>query len=499
MSATQTIREEIADALSACDAYNQNNKRWQFLFESYLGGEDYRRAQHLTRYQLETDGEYAARLRATPLENHCQSVISIYTSFLFRKPPSREYGSISNLPEVDAFLEDADLDGRNLDSFMKEVAVWASVFGHTWIMVSKPNVGAETMADEAAMGVRPYVSLLTPLVVTDWVWQRQANGRYELSYLKYVEDVNGDSKTIVEWTKETIRKRTVNERAETIEEDTVEVNGLGIIPAVIAYNARSTVRGMGISAINDIADIQKFIYNSTSEVATSIALDSHPSLVTTQETNVGTGAGAVIRLPENLDPALKPYVLDFAGANISNIYQSIEHSTAVIDKMASLGAVRATETTTMSGVALQTEFEMLNARLSEVADNLELAEEQVWRLFCQYQGQPYDMEIKYPDSFNIRDNNRELAELQVAANVSTDPRIKAAIDARVLDILELDEDEVTAMNNPLLVDLESVPEEEDKTNYKPKNMVNTVTAEVRTAQSPEEQLELAKAGWVAED
>lgn len=499
MTASQTIRNEIASILSANSIYNDSINRWQFLFESYVGGEDYRRGGHLTRYQLETDKEYNLRLQATPLDNQCASVISTYTSFLFRKEPSRDFGSLTNLPEVEDFLKDADLDGRSLDAFMKEVSIWSNVFGSCWIIMSKPNVGAMTMADEQMIGVRPYVSLLTPMVVIDWEWERQPNGRYELTYLKYLEDVNGDTKTVKEWTKELIRTRTVNEKDEVILEDITEVNGLGVIPAVICYNSRSSVRGVGISSINDIADAQKFIYNSTSEVAQSIALDSHPSIVTTQTTDIGTGAGAVIRLPENLDPNLKPYVLDFAGANITNIYTSIEHTIKSIEKMASLGSVRATETTSMSGVALETEFEMLNAKLSELADNLELAEEQMWRLFCLYQGQPYDMEISYPDSFNIRDKNRELAELSVAANVSTDPRIKAAIDAKVLDILELDEDEITAMANPRLLALDSVPEKEDMINYKPTDMIDPVSGEVITVQTPEEQLNLAKQGWVEKD
>jgi hypothetical protein len=35
---------------------------------------------------------------------------------------------------------------------------------------------------------------------------------------------------------------------------------------------------------------------------------------------------------------------------------------------------------------METEFQLLNAKLSEKADNLELAEEQMWRLFAIYQG-----------------------------------------------------------------------------------------------------------------
>jgi len=64
--------------------YERNYQRWNFLLESYMGGEEYRRGAHLTRYTLETEAEYQARLRSTPLDNHCRSVVSVYISFLLR-------------------------------------------------------------------------------------------------------------------------------------------------------------------------------------------------------------------------------------------------------------------------------------------------------------------------------------------------------------------------------------------------------------------------------
>ena len=45
-----------------------------------------------------------------------------------------------------------------------------------------------------------------------------------------------------------------------------------------------------------------------------------------------------------------------------------------------------------SGIALQTEFELLNARLSEKADNLEIAEEQLFRLYAIFQDATFDGE-----------------------------------------------------------------------------------------------------------
>lgn len=450
MNVTQTIATEIASLLSGNTIYNTYRPQWKYLLESYLGGDEYRKAGHLTRYQLESDAEYEARLLNTPLENHCASVVSVYNSFLFREEPSREYGSIENLPELEDYLNDADFEGRSLDSFMKDVSTWASVFGHCWVIMAKPDIGASNRAEEVALGVRPYVNLLTPLVVTDWEWQRQPSGRYELVYLKYLEDVNGDVRTVREWTRETIRTAVVDTDKEEMLSDIVEPNGLGKIPAIICYNKRSTMRGIGVSDIADIADMQKFIYNATSEVDQSIRLDSHPSLVKTPETEAGIGAGSLIHMPEGLDPGLKPYLLEYSGASVDSIYSAIKHSIESIDKMANTGAVRATESRTMSGVAMETEFQLLNAKLSEKADSIELAEEQMWKLWCMYMGYAWDGTVDYPGSFNIRDTGSEIQQLKIAKETATDPRVLRKIDEQILEWMDEDDD-LLEMTHPTTI------------------------------------------------
>jgi hypothetical protein len=240
-------------------------------------------------------------------------------------------------------------------------------------------------------------------VVTDWRYTRRANGAYELDYFKYIEDVNGDVRTIKEWYIDRVRTFTVNAEKKEVLEDITEPNGLGKIPAVCALNGRSTVRGIGVSDITDIADAQKFIYNATSEVEQSIRMNTHPSLVKTPETEAGIGAGSLIHMPENLDPGLKPYLLEFTGTSVDAIYMAIDHAIDSIEKMANIGAVRATQSRSISGVAMETEFQLLNARLSEKGDLLEIAEEAIWNLFCDYMGYQWDGYVKYPDSFNLRD------------------------------------------------------------------------------------------------
>lgn len=433
--ANQTLMDDYKVLASTNQQYQRNRDRWQFLYESYIGGEEYRRAGHLTRYQLETPAEYQARLLTTPLDNHCASVVQTYASFLFRVEPDREFNDWEDMEDVESFLRDCDYEGRSFDAFMKQVSIWSSVFGHAWVIMTKPNIGATTLAQEQAAGVRPYVNLVSPLVVSDWTWTRLPSGRYELTYLKYVEEVVDKITVVKVWRPDVVETWQLDEREKTAVMVSSEPNQLGRIPAVLVYNQRGIVKGIGVSDITDIADVQKMIYNMQSENEQAIRLSSHPTLVVPPTAQIGSGAGALIQLQEGSDPGLNPYALEFGANGIGSIHSTIDKLVESIDRMANTGGVRGTETRTISGVAMEVEFQLLNARLSEKADNLELAEEQLWELFGQYQGRTWMGEIKYPDNFNIRDEAREISQLGSAKSAATDPVVLRVIDEKLIELL----------------------------------------------------------------
>ena len=438
---TQTLHDDFRRLTLTNNEYGRNRDRWQFLYESYVGGEEYRRGNHLTRYKLETPEEYLARLKTTPLDNHCNNVVSTYISFLFRMLPDRDFNGMDEFPEVESFLKDCDYEGRSFDAFMKQVAIWTSVFGHCWVMMTKPNIGAATRAQEMELGVRPYVNLMTPLVVSDWRWDRTPTGAYELTYIKYIEEVVDHITVVREWYLDRIETWVMDDREKTAELKLVEPNGLGMIPAVLVYNQRSVVKGIGVSDIADIADIQKLIYNMLSENEQAIRLGTHPTIVVPPTAQVGSGAGAMIVLQEGSDPGLNPYALEFSSSSVNSIHSSVEKLVQAIDRISNTGGVRATETRTISGVAMETEFQLLNARLSEKGDNLELAEEQIWRIFGMYQGLMWDGYVKYPDSFSIRDESKEYDQLKKAKDTTQNPVIVNIIDRRLAELLGEDYEE----------------------------------------------------------
>ena len=189
------------------------------------------------------------------------------------------------------------------------------------------------------------------------------------------------------------------------------------------------MRGIGVSDLTDVVDLQKGIYNELSEIEQIIRLSNHPSLVKTKDTDAGAGAGSIIEIPDNLDANLKPYILQPNGSNLDGVLKSINHKVEAINRLTHVGTIRATAERVQSGIALRTEFELLNARLSEKSKLMELAEEQIWRLFALWQETVFDGEIEYPSTFDIRDWATDLELLQ-SAKASN---IKSATFAKEID------------------------------------------------------------------
>ncbi len=420
--------------------YENNINRWEFYLRSYMGGQDYQDGSYLSQYLNEDTKAYDRRIGLTPLDNHCRNVIHIYSSFLWRILPTRNFAGMEGSEELEQFLKDANLDGQAFNSFIRDAQIWSSVYGHVWLLMDKPRSQAGTRAEELAQEIRPYVTLITPENVFDWKWERQPSGRHQLVYLKIRESVNRIDGThsvthFREWTPETIKLI----RYDGAEHEVVDLidNPLGKIPAVYLPANRSVVRGIGISDISDIAYMQKAIYQELSEIEQLIRISNHPTLVKTFDTDASAGAGSIININDDLDAGLRPYQMQPSGGNLDAIRASIQDKVESINRMAHMGAVRGSEAVKQSGIALQTEFQMLNAKLSEKADILELAEEQLWGFYCNWQDHTtHDVSISYPDSFDLRDYDSELRFLQqVRASGVKSVTLLREIDKQIADLV----------------------------------------------------------------
>jgi hypothetical protein len=126
--------------------------------------------------------------------------------------------------------------------------------------------------------------------------------------------------------------------------------------------------------------------------------------------------------------------------------------------------------------------------LSEKADSLELVEEQIWQWFCYYQGQSWDGKIEYPDSFAIRDTQNEIAQLKMAKETATDPRVIEIIDQKLLTALGEDPDMIR--DTPNAADIPAQPP------FDVHVMIDPATGEEFYARTEQEHLAYAARGFV---
>ena len=410
--------------------YEHYLSRWQYYSASYKGAEDYRHhsLRMLREYLFEHDApgnQYGQRLEYTALDNLCKLTVDTYRSFLFRSTPVRTFGYLQGNPLIERFMYDVDFEGKDLDDFMKEANDMAMVYGQVWILVTKGfQEGVITLEQEIENDIRPYAKIFTPENVCDFAYQRMPNGSEKLVYVKTKEYVSPRQTRYIEWTSEDIKTYEVlyDDNGEEMEVTMTElqVNAIGEVPFVQLKANPSQYKGIGLSDIGDVAKIQQALFNLLSEAEQGIRISNHPTLVKTQDVTATAGAGAVINMDSNMPADLRPYLIEPNGTNIDSIVSMIEQHIQAFLRMTHLGAIMAAKGMSIkSGIALSTEFEMLNTRLADKSAKLEQAEYNMWQLFYKWSSLQMDPEfnVLYKKTFDLRDEHADLSLLNQALQV----------------------------------------------------------------------------------
>lgn len=140
---------------------------------------------YLPRFEAESEDGYKARLAASWLFNGYRKTVRDLTGKVFAKPVETDAAG-----RMAAWLDDADMQGRDLSTFARAVFEDAiSGPGIAWIMVDAPaRTGGETQAQAAAGGLRPYLVHLGIEEVIGWKTARVAN-RTVVSQVRLAETV----------------------------------------------------------------------------------------------------------------------------------------------------------------------------------------------------------------------------------------------------------------------------------------------------------------------
>lgn len=175
----------VRDPSSQVDAMAED---WT-LIDALMGGtKAMRRAgkKYLPKWQNEVEASYQTRLGMATLFPAYQRTVSVLTGKPFSKPIT--IGE-DVPPRVVEWLENVDLQNRNLDTFAAEVANEAMAYGICGILVDCPPCnGARTVSDEKAAGIRPYLIHVKPGNILGWR-ATSINGNRVLTQLRLLETI----------------------------------------------------------------------------------------------------------------------------------------------------------------------------------------------------------------------------------------------------------------------------------------------------------------------
>lgn len=492
-----------------------NMERWQFFRDAYAGTRALVANQNvLPKHPREEDAGYARRVANVYGFGYSAAVVDLLTFYLFQQPAIVEWGDLAKDPLFEKFLADADLFSTDLDVFLTGAQKAAAVQGHSGILVDKPVAqrvvkddsesagddasggdtgsnpnpnaaagnGPVTQQDEEDSGVYPYVSVYEATNILDWKYKRDSFGRPYLAYLKLLDDVEDPCKRRYRvWTPDRWEVWVVNEvrvdprtrtrvdvggKLEQIAElENTGTNPLGKIPFTWVLNAQSDLRNIGVSDLKEISYIDASIIRNLSQAEevteyAAFPMMMKPILPPGEEEDDTTGVTVVVEFDPNYPGALPQWMDSKVQEPVDAIFLMIAKKVEEIYRSVNAGGLNATETSTQvkSGVALQQEFRLLNAKLASKSAYLEEAEKQVIGFWALWQGKPEEDDsrsVSRPRNFNISDLMSDLESVLVSTSIVNselyDKKVQKLVVRRTLteekDFSEID-DEIDAYVAP---------------------------------------------------
>ncbi|MCR4288179.1 MAG: hypothetical protein NUW09_09225 [Deltaproteobacteria bacterium] len=389
--------------------YKEWIEEWKFFVRAYMGGRIYKEGNYLLQHPFESASNYRRRKESSYYYNYCAPIVDMFSSHLFRKGAKRDWGSFTGDELFEFFLRDADMEGSGFVQFMRDAQRFAGIYGRVSIVVDMPSSSTATRAKAIESDIRPYLALITPENLLDWSFAALPSGRPALDMVRIKEGEN----CYRIWTTEVWELWEAAKDGNEARLIDAGEHRLGMVPVVNLYNRRSGTRMIGVSDLQDIADINKNIYFLCSDAKEIIENTAFPMLAVPYERSGGDSKEIGPRNILQFDPSepnSKPFWLEAPHSSLTEIREWVKQDIAEIHRIAKMGGVKATEdfASVRSGVALELEYQQLYAVLSEKADNLEHAEAGILDLWARWEGMEFDGRIDYPDDFSVADMERDL-------------------------------------------------------------------------------------------
>lgn len=398
--------------------------RAEFLDAAYRGGEGYKDTSALVRYKNEDETDYSKRLSSSSYTNYCSPVIDSYIAFLYRDGVDRQDTGLS-----DEVLSDIDANNSDIDAFSREVMTISSIESAVGVLVDKPESTLDSRQDELDLGIHPYATIFPLSSILEYD-EEVVFGHRMITKLVLLESSGEDFIEYKEWGTDewVLWKKDKNAKPEMIDSG---VNPLGEIPFISVVNKGKSLLN-GVSDIDDIADINRRIFNIDSNSMTLSEKTAFPMLqgprdvIDSDSSDEGLEVG-----PENVlafdeeNPSAKYEWLEPDNTSISRNLELKDDARRDINNISKLNIAEVEQTSgPESGVALELRFQQLNALLSSKAETAEDFEERLLYLMNKWNGDEYNGSVTFPRKFGIRDLSADLDTAMKSLTVINSKRYK---------------------------------------------------------------------------
>ncbi len=422
--------------------YKNNVNYWNFLLNSYEGGQDYigmdyssthqifaggrevkkDNSTHMFQFKKERNDDYKSRIQYSYYYNFCSPIVDIYTNHLFKKPLIEDWTGIESV--IENRWENIDKMNNSIPEFRKEIADLSQIYGHVFAMVDTPKIdgGMVSLQDKIDKDGFAYAVLKHPQDVINWSLDEFGNPYWVLVRESFDANVNPFA---YDKDKRCLHNYRLWDRmnwylfdGEGTQLDT-GIHNLGIVPITVFYNKKSKKNAnfLGISAIGDISFIARDVYNSCSELRQILREQTFATLTLQgessdyNETEVGTNRGLLYPKETN-----QPQYISPPSSNAESYFKHIDRQISAMFRLAKLEGASAkfqgNETAEQSGISKAFDFNETNQTLSDKAKNMEDGEAKLWNIFAAWEGSTFEGHTSYPEDFNVQSLNQDLDEAE---------------------------------------------------------------------------------------
>lgn len=428
-----TIREEddAKALLIEHPDYVREVEKWKKYLDLYNSEDVYR---YIFRHLRETDTKWKQRVERGYYYNYVESVVELFTAFLFHHPIDRSAGSQGE--EFEEIYKDADKSGTSYNTFMQEVCNFTQVEGHVGILVDLPKAGElKNEQQRKDLGIRPFLTMIHSVQFKDWevdefgnfIWVKIEVFRPQKR--DWRKPMSVTTRNFQIWNRTGWEEWELTQQGEdksgsrAVMTDSGE-HDLGVVPICVAKMQKGMHPWFGKSAVKDISDINIGILNWSSlgdEEIYERCLNVLAMEAGDDGKPIELGDGNILEFAEGTSN--KPYYLEPGATPLERIQDWMDHAKneirrlAKINLSAGLGDVRQSS----SGIAKAFSFVETNQSLAAKALNMEQTEIKVHKLISKYLGEEFDGLIEYPKEFGVEDLLTLYQELQAARSTLTSP------------------------------------------------------------------------------